>query len=61
MSTYLINAAKERHPFITSNGYDYKAWAKQIICRLEKDDKTLLTVQIKFAHMALDIEEKVAA
>lgn len=44
-------------PMNLTSGRDSKAWAKRILYRLERGDKTLLAVQIKFAQMAMGIEE----
>ncbi len=40
---------------------DSKAWAKRILEREERGDKTLLSIQVKFAKMALDIKDEVHA
>lgn len=40
---------------------DHKLWAKRILERLSNGDKTLSMIQIKFAKMAMDIKDEVAA
>ena len=54
--SYLREEAAAKFPYNTPAGYDYKAWAKRIIWRLEQGDKDLLNVQINFAREALDIK-----
>ncbi len=61
MSAAIHEAAIAAHPFVTTQGTDYKAWAKRILYRIERGDKTLLSVQIKFAQMAMDIQPEVSA
>lgn len=40
---------------------DHKAWARRIMYREERKDPDLLTIQVKFAKMALEIKDEVAA
>lgn len=54
MSVTIRNEAEAKYPFKTANGFDFKAWAKRFVYRYEKGDKTLLQVQIVFAHEALE-------
>lgn len=61
MSAAMIEAARVRHPYRLTESLDHKAWAKQIMYRVELRDPSLLPVQIQFAKMALDIKEEVAA
>lgn len=61
MSANLEMEARERYPLHTTQGTDYKAWAKRFLYRLERGDKSLLSVQIKFAKMAMDVKDEVAA
>ena len=60
MSAALEEAAKAQHPFATTHGPDCKAWAKRILYRLERGDKDLLSVQIQFAKMAMNVVDEVA-
>lgn len=54
--TYQIRAeAEAKYPVNTSQGRDFKAWAKRIVYRHEKGDKTLMTCHIHCAFIALDI------
>lgn len=46
---------------IGRKGEDHKAWAKKILDRLARGDKTLMSIQIKFAKMAMDVQSEVAA
>jgi hypothetical protein len=43
-------------PYRLETHVDHKAWAKRIVWREKKGDKTLLSIQIRFAHEALDIK-----
>jgi hypothetical protein len=54
--TYLREEAALKYPFNSPAGYDFKAWAKRIIWRLENKDPELLAVQVQFAREALDIK-----
>lgn len=55
MSRHIEDEAKAVHPAISANGRDDKAWAKRIIYREERGDKTLTTLQVQFAKMALGL------
>ena len=57
MSAAIEAEAYERYPTKTTHGFDHKAWAKRFIYREERGDKTLLSIQVKFAKMAMDIKE----
>jgi len=62
MSAYIIEQAIEAYPRdFVGGGRDYKAWAKRILWREKNGDKTLLTVQVQFAKMAMDIKPEAAA
>lgn len=54
MSTQLQFEAAARHPYLTTAGHDHLAWAKRILFREERNDKELTSIQIRFAHMAID-------
>lgn len=56
--TYIRDEANEKYPTVTAAGTDHKAWAKRIVYRDEKDDKTLSHIQVKFAREALGLGEK---
>lgn len=56
MSLAIQAEAAAKYPNITAHGCDHKAWAKRFVYRFQRGDKTLLDVQIKFAHQALEIE-----
>lgn len=60
MSALFMQEAAAKFPLHTSYGTDYKAWAKRILHRMERGDKSLLAVQIQFAKMALNIKEEEA-
>lgn len=53
MSAVLLREAQAKFPYNTVNGYDSKAWAKRIIYRHERNDKSLLPIQIPFAYAAM--------
>ncbi|UOD28763.1 hypothetical protein INH39_25480 [Massilia violaceinigra] len=59
---YELEAAA-KFPMNTTNGRDYKAWAKRILHRDERGDKTLLSIQVKFARtaMGLDADQQTGA
>lgn len=59
MSVVLEAEAAARYPFKSANGVDHKAWAKRFLYREERGDKDLLTIQVKFAKMAMDIKDEV--
>lgn len=60
--TALEDAALAQYPKdFVGGGRDYKAWAKRILYREEHGDKSLLSVQIKFAQMAMNVQQEVAA
>jgi hypothetical protein len=56
MSAVIRAEAEAKYPVQTSAGIDYKAWAKRFVYRAERNDKSLLHVQIQFAYAALDLE-----
>lgn len=47
--------AEAKYPLLTTNGRDYQAWAKRLVYRFQRGDKTLMHIQIQFAHEALGI------
>lgn len=55
MSHAILFEAEAKYPLNTTQGRDYKAWARRIIHRFERGDKDLLPIQITFAHEALDM------
>lgn len=57
MSQTLTYEAAAKYPFHTSVGRDEKAWAKRFIYRAERNDRSLLPIQIDFAYMALGLEK----
>lgn len=59
MSIQLAGEAAARHPYNTTAGIDHKAWAKRILYRLDRGDKSLLAIQIQFAREALNQKEEV--
>ena len=56
MSLATFHEAQARYPYNTVNGYDYLAWAKRIIYRHERGDKTLTISQIKNAQEAMSVK-----
>jgi hypothetical protein len=54
MSRHLQDEASAKFPYNGPAGYDFKAWAKRILWRQEMGDKTLTTLQIKFATEAMN-------
>ena len=55
MSLQIQLEANARFPVVTHAGRDDKAWAKRILFRVERGDKTLLAVQVAFARQALGV------
>lgn len=55
MSRNIEDAAKAAHPSVSTQGRDEKAWAKRILYREEHGDKTVSSLQVQFAKMALDM------
>lgn len=55
MSAVIRNEAEAKYPTKTTAGIDYKAWAKRFVYRYERGDKSLLDIQILFAHQALEL------
>lgn len=53
MSLALFHEAAARYPYNSTAGYDYKAWAKRIIYRKERGDRTLTLAQVKSAEDAM--------
>lgn len=53
MSTQIRLEAEARYPVLTTAGRDEKAWAKRILYRAERGDKTLTTIQVQFAKQAI--------
>lgn len=58
MSLQLQGEAEAKFPYLTAAGNDHKCWAKRIIYRQERGDKTLTTLQVNFARAALNIDQK---
>lgn len=54
--TDFTHEARAAHPTNTTQGRDYKAWAKQIMYREARKDSELTAMQVTFAKIALDIE-----
>lgn len=42
-------------------GVDHKEWARKILARAARKDKSLLPIQIAFARQALDVKAEVPA
>jgi hypothetical protein len=61
MSLQLEIEAATRFPSATPAGRDFKAWAKRFLWRLEQGDKTLTTIQIRFAKEAMGVSDLQAA
>lgn len=58
MSTTARLEAEAKYPKHLANGEkDHQAWAKQIVYRYERGDKTLGNAQIKAAREALNLNE----
>ncbi len=55
MSFQLRSEAEAKFPLTTELGRDNKAWAKRLVHRHQRGDKTLLHCQITFAYAALEI------
>lgn len=62
MSVTLELEAKAKFKFHDTerNFTDHKAWARRIMYREERGDKDLSTLQIKFAQIALNINQELA-
>lgn len=56
MSQAIRYEAEAKFPINTTQGRDHKAWAKRIVHRFARGDKTLNSCQITFAHQALEID-----
>lgn len=58
MSAALIAEAWAKFPrFPPSGGEDQKFWARRIVYRVERGDKSLMPVQVDFAYTALELEK----
>lgn len=57
MSIVLQAEAEAKFPYLLENGNDHKAWAKRILYREERRDSSLLSIQVKFAQMAMGLVE----
>ena len=55
MSHAIRFEAEAKYPLITTQGRDYKAWAKRIVHRHKRGDKELMHCQIHCAYPALDL------
>lgn len=53
MSLQIELEAAARFPVTTTAGRDDKAWAKRILYREEHGDKSLLSIQVRFAREAM--------
>ncbi len=42
-------------------GRDFKAWAKRILWREEQGDLSLLSIQVSFAKIAMNVKEEATA
>lgn len=54
MSTAAYCEAAAQFPYLTTAGHDHLAWAKRILLREERGDKTVTPIQIRFAREALN-------
>lgn len=61
MNIYEEQAIESFPRDFVGGGRDFKAWAKRILWREEHGDKSLLSIQVKFAKMAMDIKDEVPA
>jgi hypothetical protein len=53
MSLQIELEAAARFPVNTTAGRDDKAWAKRILYREEHGDKSLMSIQVRFAREAM--------
>jgi hypothetical protein len=60
MSVQLQHEATARFPMNTTAGRDDKAWAKRILYREERGDKSLTPIQVRFARDAIGRTTEVA-
>ena len=58
MSTTLRLEAESRFPYLLTSGRDHKAWAKRILYRESRGDKTLSALQVSFAKTAMGVVEE---
>lgn len=58
MSYVLQAEASAKYPYNTTRGHDHLSWAKRIMYRENGGDKSLLAIQVRFAKMALGIEDE---
>lgn len=56
MSIAIKFEAEAKYPIWIESGKDYKAWAKRIVFRAERGDKTISVLQLNFAKEALNVE-----
>jgi hypothetical protein len=61
MSLVLTAEAQAKFPYLLDYGNDHKAWAKRILYREERGDKTLSTLQVQFAKEAMGLIEPAEA
>jgi hypothetical protein len=54
MSLQIELEAAAHFPVVTVMGRDCKAWAKRILFREERGDKTLMPIQVRFAKEAMN-------
>lgn len=57
MSITIKFEAEAKFPIWMESGKDYKAWAKRIVYRAERGDKTISVLQLNFAKEALNSQE----
>jgi len=54
MSSAAYYEASAQFPYLTTTGHDHLAWAKRILHREERGDKTVMPIQARFAREALN-------
>ena len=58
MSYVLESEAEARFPMWVNGQRDYKAWAKRILYRIERNDKDVTKVQADAAERAMNIKQR---
>lgn len=59
MSTAIRLEAESKFPYLlTGEQRDHKAWAKRILHRESRGDKSLTALQVNFAKQAMNVEDK---
>lgn len=56
-----MNTTKPQDTRPTPAGVDHKYWARKILAREARGDKSLTSIQVRFAREALDVRAEVAA